>query len=65
MKMNDVTKEQVNEWSDEEVVMWFNEFGKQDQAGKMREHILNEIEIRDAQGGSRILPIRVDSKVIE
>jgi hypothetical protein len=63
MNANEVTKEDVNEWTDDEVAYWFNKFSKDEQAAQMRKHILDQIEVREASG-PRILPLHVASKVI-
>lgn len=64
MNADELTKEQVNKWSDVEVVYWFKKFAADEQAIQMRQHMLSQIEIRDASE-PRILPLHVDSKVIE
>ncbi len=64
MNANEITKEDVNEWTDDEVKFWFNKFSQDEQASQMRKHMLDQIEIRDADG-PRILPLRVDNTVIQ
>ena len=63
MNANEVTKEDVNEWADDEVKFWFNKFSQDEQASQMRKHMLDQIEIREVEGGPRIL--HVDSTVVE
>lgn len=65
MNANEVTKTEVECMSDDEVKYWFNKFSQDEQAAQMRKRMLDQIEIREAKDGSRILPIRVDSTVIE
>ena len=62
MKAEDLTKTEVEQMSDVEVVYWFKIFAEQEQAEQMRQHMLNQIEIREASD-PRIL--QIDSKVIE
>jgi hypothetical protein len=72
MNADELTKEQVNEMSDAEVVFWCTQFAEQERAVQMRQHMLDQIEIRDAEDGPRVLqitdsgpPIHVDSTVVE
>lgn len=62
MNADELTKEQVADMTDEEVVFWFKKFAEQEQATQMRKHMMDQIEIRDAQNGPRI---HVDSEVID
>ncbi len=62
MTPEDLTKEQVNEMSDAEVKFWCQHFAEQEQVAKLRQHMLNQVEIREASG-PRLL--HVDSKVID
>lgn len=64
MRPEDLTKEQVNKMSDGEVNFWCQQFAKQEQIADLRKHMLNQIEIRDASE-PRILPLRVESEVVE
>lgn len=64
MKAGELTKKDVNEMSDAEVVFWFKEFAETEQVLKMRQHMLNEIEIHEAQTTPRILPLHVDNEVV-
>lgn len=64
MKAEDLTKEQVKKMSDEEIVFWYKQFAEQDQIVEMRRGMLNHIEIREASE-SRILPLHVDSTVVD
>lgn len=63
MDIKDVTKKQVEEWSDEEVMLWGGVFQQQDQAARMRKTILGIIEVRDEKRKSHC--IHVDSTVID
>ena len=63
MNADELTKEQVNEWSDEEVAYWFNKFSKDEQVAQMRKHMLDQVEIREAGDGPRV--IKIDSTVVE
>ena len=58
MNSEDLDKEQVKEMSEEEIVLAFEKLAKTEQAEKMRKHMLNQIEIRNANR------THVDSKVI-
>lgn len=60
MKAGEITKEQVAEWTDDEVVYWFNKFSKDEQAAQMRKHMLDQIEVREA---SSPCVIKIDSTV--
>jgi hypothetical protein len=62
MRADELTKEMIDEMSDAEVVFWCTQFGEQERAVKMRQHMLDQVEIRDAQNEPRI---HVASKVIE
>ncbi len=64
MNANEITKEDINEWTNDEVKFWFNKFSQDEQAAQMRKHMLDQIEIREADG-PRILSLHVDSKVIK
>lgn len=64
MKSEDLTKEQVEEMSDDEVNFWCQQFAKQEQTANLRKHMLNQIEIRDARE-PRIIPLHVESEVID
>jgi hypothetical protein len=64
MKADELTKTEVEEMSDVEVVYWFKQFAEQEQAAQMRKHMLTQIEIRDAEDGPHILPLHVDSTVV-
>jgi len=58
----ELTKTDVELMSDCEIVYWFKIFAEQKQAAQMRKHMLDQIEIRDANG-PRVL--QIDSKVVE
>lgn len=62
MRPEDLTKEQVEEMSDDEVNFWCQQFAKQEQTANLRKHMLNQIEIRDT---SEPRVIQIDSKVVE
>jgi len=62
MNADELTKEQVEEMSDEEVVFWFKHFAEQEQAAQMRKHMLDQVEIRDSSGPRTI---QIDSTVID
>ena len=62
MKPEDLTKEQVEEMSGEEVKFWCQQFAEQEQVAKLRQHMLNQVEIHEASG-PRIL--HVESEVVE
>lgn len=62
MKAEDLTKEQVEEMSDVEVVYWFKKFTEDEQAAQMRNHMLEQIEIRDANE-PRV--IKIDNTVVD
>ncbi len=65
MRADELTKTEVECMSDDEVNYWFNKFSQDEQVAQMRKRMLDQIEIREAKDGSRILPIHVDSTVIE
>ncbi len=58
MNANEVTKQDVDEWTDDEIVYWFNKFSKDEQAAQMRKHMLDQIEVREA---SEPRVIKIDS----
>lgn len=62
MRAEDLTKTEVELMSDVEVMYWCKIFAEQEQAAQMRKIMLDQIEIRDANGG-RILSI--ESEVVE
>lgn len=62
MRPEDLTKEQIDEMSDAEVKFWCQQFAEQEQVAKLRQHMLNQVEIREASG-SRV--IKIDSKVVD
>jgi len=62
MDMNDLTKEQVEEMSDEELIYWHGVFNQQNQVVQIRKAMLNFVDVRDAQNGPRI---HVASEVID
>ena len=64
MNANEVTKQDVDEMTDDEIKFWFQKFSQDEQAAQMRKHMLDQIEIREASE-PRILPIHVDSVVVE
>lgn len=63
MRPEDLTKEQVEEMSDAEVKFWCQHFAEQEQMAKLRQHMLNQVEVCEASN-PRILPIHVESEVI-
>ena len=62
MNMNDLTKEDVDKMSDDEIAVWYQVIQRQAQVNGMRKELRDMIEIREAKKGPRI---HVDSKVIE
>lgn len=62
MTPDELTKEQVSKMSDAEVMFWCKQFAEQEQAAGLRKHMLDQIEIRDADG-PRVL--QINSKVVE
>ena len=50
MNPEDLTKEQVEEMSAEEVKFWCQQFAEQEQVAKLRQHMLDQVEILDASG---------------
>ena len=62
MKADELTKEQVEAMSDAEVRFWCQQFAEQEQAANMRKHMMDQVEIREAQGGPRI---HVESTVVD
>ena len=63
MDMNDLTKEQVEKMSDNELISWHSVFNQQNQVIQIRKAILDFIEVRDAKQGPRIL--QIDSTVVD
>ena len=63
MDMNDLTKEQVEGWSDAEVVFWASEFDRQNKVNQMRKNMLDFLDVRDAELSTNV--IRIDSKVVD
>lgn len=61
MKAEDLTKEQVEEMSDAEVVFWIGQFNEQEQVDNMRKHMLKQVEIHEA----KFPRIHVDSTVVD
>lgn len=62
MKAGELTKEQIEEMSDEEINLWYNTMQRQAQVNQMRKELLDIVEIREA---SEPRVIKIDSKVIE
>lgn len=62
MKIEDLTKEQVEEWSDDEVMFWAEVFARQERAEQIRNKLLGMIEINKASRQAHT--IKIDSKVI-
>ena len=62
MDMNEVTKEQINDMSDDELMVWHEVFQRRNQIAQVRKSMLDFVEIREAKKGPRI---HVASKVIE
>ena len=65
MNPDDLTKEQIKEMSDEEVLMWHRVMEQRNQITQIRSAMLKFVDIRDAQEGPRILPLHVESEVID
>ena len=63
MNANELTKEQIEEMSDEEINLWYNTMQRQAQVNQMRKELLDIVDVREAQNGPRV--IKIDSKVIE
>lgn len=62
MNAIEVCRQDVDGWTDVEVVYWFNQFSKDEQAAQMRNHMLEQIEIRDA---TEPRVIKIDSTVVD
>ena len=60
--VDDLTVEQVKEMSPEEVSFWFGMVQQEEQIKKMRQALINRIEVLEGQRDART--IRVDSKVV-
>ena len=63
MNADELTKEQVEEMSDAEVVFWCGQFAEQEKTANMRKYMLTQIEIQDADHQAHT--IRIDSKVVK
>jgi hypothetical protein len=61
MDMNELTKEQVNEMSDDELMVWHEVFQRQNQVNNVRKGMLEFVEIREA---SEPKILHVDSTVV-
>ena len=60
--VDDLTVEQVKEMSPEEVSFWFGMVQQEEQIKKMRQALINRIEVLESQRDART--IRIDSKVV-
>ena len=60
--VDDLTVEQVKEMSPEEVSFWFGMVQQEEQIKKMRQALINRIEVLEGQRDART--IRIDSKVV-
>lgn len=49
MNIEDVTKKQVEEWSDEETLMWAEQFSRQEQVRQIKKKLFDMIEIREVK----------------
>jgi hypothetical protein len=63
MNIEDLTKEQVENMSDEEVALWFGVLQRQNQSKQMRKQLLNVLDIQEAQK-DEFPRIHVDSEVV-
>ncbi|KKM24402.1 hypothetical protein LCGC14_1605450 [marine sediment metagenome] len=61
MDMNDVTREDVKDMSDDELVYWHSVFQKQAQTDAIRKQMLDFIEVRDAKNPH---VIKIDNTVV-
>ncbi len=64
MNANEVTKEIIDGMSDAEVKFWCQQFAEQEQMEALRKHMKDQVEVREAVDGPRILPLHVDSTVV-
>ena len=62
MRADELTKEMIEDMSDSEVKFWFQKFAEDEQAAQMRKHMLDQVEIREADG-PRV--IKIDSTVVD
>ena len=60
--IDDLTVEQIKEMSDEEVAFWFGVAQQEEQIKKMRQGLINRVEVLESQRDART--IKIDSKVI-
>lgn len=59
---DDLDKEQIEEMSEEEVLVWYAKFAYESEIREKRKELLKFVEVRDMTHGSRI---HVDSTVIQ
>jgi hypothetical protein len=62
MVTEDLTKDFINEISDEEVSFWFGKLRQEQQTEQMRKELLKFIDLRDAERDTHT--IRIDSRVV-
>lgn len=62
MRIEDITKEQVKEMSDEEVRLWFAVAQEQEQTNKMRQGLLKLLDLREVD--QQVNTIKIPSRTI-
>lgn len=63
MLIEDLTMQLIKEMSDEEVAMWFSAVQQQEQVRKMRQALLQFVDLRDNERATNT--IKIPSRVVE
>ena len=57
MTIKDLTKEFIENCGEDELVFWFNNIKRHEECKRIRQELINYLDIRDADGDAKIIKV--------